>query len=85
MGADRNPALGQQANRLCEPDRAFNLDHVRASSHQLRAVIQGLLEGRIGHKRQIGKDQSVLIPALDARHVVRHFVIGDWQRAVMPL
>ncbi len=85
MRADRDAALGQQADRIGQPQRPFNLDHVRAGLHQQGAVDHGLLGGGVGHERQVGEDQGIAVTAFDGGHVISHFCGGDRQGAVVAL
>jgi hypothetical protein len=83
--AYRHAALGQLANRLGQPGRAFQFDHMGTGLHQCGAVVQGLFEGGVGHKGQVGEDQCAPVAAFDAGGVVGHIAHADRQGAVMAL
>ncbi len=83
--AHRDAPLGQQPNRIGQPQRALDLDHVGTGLHQHGAVGHGLFEGGVGHEWQVGENQCIGVTAFDGGHMVGHLGGGHRQRAVVTL
>ena len=87
--ANRYAAGDQKLHSGCQPDAAFELDHVRTRLHQFAGTAKGLFGGGIGAKGHVSQNNRAAMLLLHATShafgVVTHGVQCDWQGAVVAL
>ena len=85
MSADGDRALGEHFHGLHQPGATFNLDHIRARTHDGGRIFKGLFRRRVSHKRQIGEQQAIRRAATHRLRVVSDILNRHRQGGVMPL